>query len=78
MVCELIKTIRLNPEEVQDFVNAASKCDFDIDVSYNRYIVDAKSFLGVFGLDLRQPLRVSYNGFNSMFEEFLKRKTIAC
>ena len=78
MVFDLTKTIRLNPEEVQDFVNAASRCDFDVDISYNRYIVDAKSFLGVFGLDLRQPLRVSYNGFNAMFEEFLKRRSIAC
>ena len=30
-------------EDVKEFVNAASKCDFDIDISYNRIIIDAKS-----------------------------------
>ena len=33
-------------EDVKEFVNAASKCDFDIDISYNRIIIDAKSLLG--------------------------------
>ena len=45
------KKIQLqNVEEVKEFVSAAEKCEFDIDVKYNRIIVDAKSFLGVLGL----------------------------
>lgn len=68
----MVKTIHLTPGEVQHFVNVASKCDFDIDISYNRYIVDAKSFLGVYGLDLRRPLKVSYDGYNSDFEKMLQ------
>ena len=60
-------------EDAKEFVAAASKCDFDIDISYNRYIVDAKSFLGVYGLDFHRPLKVSYNGYNSDFEELLQR-----
>ena len=43
----MTRTIRLTPDEVQRFVDVTTKCDFDIDISYNRYIVDAKSFLGV-------------------------------
>ena len=74
---EMVRMIHLTPNEVQQFVNAASKCDFDIDISYNRYIVDAKSFLGVYGLDLHRPLKVSYNGYNSEFEELLKRYATA-
>ena len=36
--------IRLNEtEDVKEFVNEAAKCDFDIDISYNRIIIDAKS-----------------------------------
>ena len=36
--------IRLNAtEDVKEFVNEATKCDFDIDISYNRIIIDAKS-----------------------------------
>ncbi len=73
----MVRTIHLTPDEVQHFVSVTSKCDFDIDISYNRYIVDAKSFLGVYGLDLRRPLKVSYDGYNSEFEELLKRFSVA-
>lgn len=74
----MVKTIHLTQEEVQHFVNVTSKCDFDIDISYNRYVVDAKSFLGVYGLDFRAPLTVSYNGYNEEFEELLRKYAIAC
>lgn len=74
----MVKTIRLTPDAVKSFVDVASKCDFDIDISYNRYVVDAKSFLGVFGLDFSRPLRVSYDGFNAAFEEVLKAHAVAC
>ena len=67
----------LRPSQVQDFVNAATKCDFDIDIYYNRYVVDAKSILGVFGLDLTQTLTVEYRGYNSEFENFLQKLAIA-
>ena len=33
----MLKTIRLTPEDVKHFVDVASKCDFDIDICYNRY-----------------------------------------
>lgn len=73
----MVKTIRLTQEEVQNFVNAASRCDFDIDICYNRYVVDAKSFLGVYGLDFSRPLRVSYDGYSEEFEQLLKKYTVA-
>lgn len=45
--------IRLNAtEDVKEFVQAASKCDFDVDISYNRVIIDAKSILGILSMDL--------------------------
>lgn len=74
----MVKTIRLTPADVQHFVNVTSKCDFDIDIYYNRYTVDAKSFLGVYGLDFSKPLTVSYEGYNGAFEEMLKQYTMAC
>ena len=74
----MVKTIRLTPDAVKNFVDVATKCDFDIDISYNRYVVDAKSFLGVMGLDFNRPLKVSYNGYNSDFEELLKLHAVAC
>lgn len=74
----MVRMIRLTPDEVQHFVDITFKCDFDIDISYNRYIVDAKSFLGVYGLDFARPLTVSYTGYDSALEEFLSKHAIAC
>lgn len=74
----MLRTIRLTPKDVQKFVNVASKCDFDIDIFYNSYIVDAKSLLGVYGLDFSKTLSVTYEGYNEDFEAFLNQCAIAC
>ena len=55
----------------KEFVKEAGKCDFDIDVFYNRVIIDAKSLLGDLSLDLTRVLTVEYNGENEEFEELL-------
>ena len=75
---DLGTTIRRTQDEVQHFVDVTSKWNFDIDISYNRYVVDAKSFLGVYGLDFRVPLTVSYEGYDDALEELLKQHAIAC
>lgn len=69
---EMTRRIKLRVDEVRDFVEVCRKCDFDIDIAYNRYVVDAKSILGVLGLDFRQVLTVSYNGYDSSFEQYLE------
>lgn len=74
----MVRQIRLSVDEVQNFVNVTSKCDFDIDIYYNSYVVDAKSFLGVYGLDLTKVLSVSYDGYNQEFEELLRANAMAC
>ncbi len=70
--------IKLRPDEVKEFVAAACKTNIDIDVNYNRYTVDAKSILGVLGLDLKQVLTVTCHGYDAGFEKYLKRFSIAC
>lgn len=60
--------------EAKEFVAAATKCDFDIDVYYNRVTIDAKSILGVLSLDLTRELTVTFNGENEEFEAFLAGK----
>lgn len=73
------KRIIMTPYLAKEFVNIASKCNFDIDVaSNNRYYVDAKSILGVLGLDMSVPLTVSYNGFDPDLESFLQAHMQAC
>lgn len=71
------RKIRMTPDEVMDFVNEASKCDFDIDISYNHYVVDAKSILGVMGLDFRSTLTLQYTGYNDEFENYVSGLAIA-
>ncbi|MDY3813540.1 MAG: HPr family phosphocarrier protein, partial [Candidatus Copromonas sp.] len=39
-------------DDAKDFVSKAVACDFDINIFYNRVIIDAKSILGVLSLDL--------------------------
>ena len=71
------KKIRLMAtEDAQEFVNAAGKCDFDIDVMYQRTIVDAKSILGVLALGLSKELTVKYWGENFAFENVVQKYAV--
>lgn len=65
------KIILSSADEAKRFVTEASKCDFDIDIFYNRIIIDAKSILGVLSLDLTRILTVQMNGENEAFEAYL-------
>ena len=52
--------IRLSTiEDVRKFVNAATACEFEVDLASGRYIVDAKSIMGIFSLDLLSPIRMT-------------------
>ena len=64
-------------EDVKEFVNQASKWDFDIDVFYNRVVIDAKSILGVLSMDLTKVLTVRCNGHDERFDEFLNKFAVA-
>ena len=74
---DIKKRIRLTPNDVDEFVKAAGQCDFDVDVFYNRVIIDAKSILGVLSLDLNQTLTVRYSEKNELFEETLQKFSVA-
>lgn len=72
------KKIKLSAnEDVKEFVTTAERCDFDIDISYNRVVIDAKSILGVLSLDLSQPLTVKYGGDNLEFEQLLDKYKVS-
>jgi len=45
-------------EKVKGFVNAISPLDGDFDLVSDRYVVDAKSIMGIFSLDLGKTLRL--------------------
>lgn len=42
--------------DVKNFVNIVNEYDFDIDLESGRYVVDAKSIMGIFSLDLSKPI----------------------
>ncbi len=44
--------------DVKEFVTAISMCDFDADLISGRYTVDAKSIMGIFSLDLSNPIDI--------------------
>ena len=45
-------------ENVRRFVNVATSCIEDIDLVRGRYVIDAKSIMGIFSLDLSKPIEV--------------------
>lgn len=42
--------------DVKNFVNAINSFDFEADLVSGRYVVDAKSIMGIFSLDLSRPI----------------------
>ncbi len=52
--------IRLSTiQDVQGFVNVVNRYDIDVDLASGRYIVDAKSIMGIFSLDLLKPITLT-------------------
>jgi phosphotransferase system HPr-like phosphotransfer protein len=50
--------------DVKNFVNVVTKYDFEIDLTSGRYVVDAKSIMGIFSLDLSKPIKVEVHSDN--------------
>jgi len=56
------KEIRLSRiEDVKGFVEKAMLCDCDIDLRSGKYTVNGKSIMGIFSLDLTNPLKAAAN-----------------
>ncbi len=71
-------SIRLTEiNQVREFVELTSKCEFDVDLVSDRYTVDAKSLLGIYSLNLSNPLQVVIYGDNTEdFEKALEKYKI--
>ncbi len=46
-------------DKVKNFVNDITKFDSDFDLVSGRYVIDAKSIMGIFSLDLSKPIALS-------------------
>jgi len=54
-----MKTIQISLnsiDKVKAFVNDITKFDYDFDLVSGRYVIDAKSIMGIFSLDLSKPI----------------------
>ena len=54
-----MKTVKISLnsiDKVKSFVNDITKFDYDFDLVSGRYVIDAKSIMGIFSLDLSKPL----------------------
>lgn len=45
-------------EEVKTFVNTVNRYPYEVDLRAGRHVVDAKSILGIFSIDLSRPIRM--------------------
>lgn len=52
-------------DDVKNFVNIVNKYNFDVDLTSGRYVVDAKSIMGIFSLDLSKSIRVDVHSENA-------------
>ena len=54
-----MKTVQISLnsiDTVKSFVNTISQFDYDFDLVSGRYVIDAKSIMGIFSLDLSKPI----------------------
>ena len=57
-----MKTVQISLnsiDTVKSFVNEITKYDFDFDLISGRYVIDAKSIMGIFSLDLSKPIQLN-------------------
>ena len=59
-------------EKVKTFVNLINRYDYDFDLVSGRYVIDAKSIMGIFSLDLSKPITLNIHSDNNDAEDILK------
>ncbi len=55
-------------DKVKSFVNNISKFDNDFDLVSGRYVIDAKSIMGIFSLDLAKPIDLNIHASDNLDE----------
>lgn len=73
-----MKTIRISLnsiDKVKSFVNDLTKFDFDFDLVSGRYVIDAKSIMGIFSLDLSKPIDLNIHADGQHLDSILESLT---
>lgn len=59
-------------DKVKSFVNEVAKFDSDFDLVSGRYVIDAKSIMGIFSLDLSKPITLNIHDEDAKILEALE------
>ncbi len=59
-------------DTVKSFVTLTTKIEGDVTIISGRYIIDAKSIMGIFSLDLSKPLDLEIEEWKDEYEDALK------
>ena len=66
-----MKTLKISLnsiDKVKAFVNEISKFDCDFDLVSGRYVIDAKSIMGIFSLDISKPIELNIHAESGIDE----------
>ena len=64
-----MKTVQISLnsiDKVKSLVNTITKYDNDVDLVSGRYVIDAKSIMGIFSLDLSKPIDLNIHAENDI------------
>ena len=70
-----MKTVKIclnSIDKVKSFVNDITKFDYDFDLVSGRYVIDAKSIMGIFSLDLSKPIDLNIHAADGNSEQIMQ------
>lgn len=70
-----MKTVKISLnsiDKVKSFVNDITKYDYDFDLVSGRYVIDAKSIMGIFSLDLSKDIDLNIHAEGEEAENILQ------
>lgn len=66
-----------NISDIREFVNVVMLQEFEVDLVQGRYVIDAKSIMGIFALDLMSPITVkAYTDYSKDFFEAIAKFSV--
>ena len=69
-----MKTVQISLnsiDKVKSFVNDITKFDYDFDLVSGRYVIDAKSIMGIFSLDLSKSIDLNIHATDGALDDIL-------
>ena len=59
-------------DKVKDFVNEVAKYNAEFDLVSSRYVIDAKSIMGIFSLDLSKPIELNIHSEEGNIDDIVE------